>query len=242
MERTPGDRRHKLSSGVFPERSQAQNIDVGQLLRELPDAEAQVVLRMTADQSYNRGAGIFSLGDEQRGLYLVKKGLVEEFRLTENGSRLPMNRVGPGKLLALSTVEGRHCCFAEAVEESVVGFVSFQALEDLSRKFPRIAVNLVTLLARRLGELEDRLELLTLSSLRARVAGVLLKLYAAHGPRLERITHEALGEWAASSRPKVSMVLEELQKAGLVQLSRGEIQILNPVGLQEWARRVSVGE
>jgi CRP-like cAMP-binding protein len=169
----------------------------------------------------------------------VKKGFVEEFRLTENGNKLPISRIGPGKLFALSSVQGRYCCFAEAVEGSIIGFLSFQKLEDLCGKFPKIAVNLIEVLARRLGEIEDRLELLAFSGLRSRVAWALLGLYGIHGARLEGVTHEALASWAASSRPKVSMVLEELQQAGLLRLSRSVIEVRNPGGLEEWAKQVA---
>jgi CRP/FNR family transcriptional regulator len=209
------------------------------VLRGLTAEEAEAVLKTTEDRTYANGASIFSAGDPQTGICLVKQGLVEEFRLTESGAKLPMSRTGTGKLLALASVRGRYCCFAEAVEESVVGVLSFQALEALCRKFPKLAVNLLEVLASRLGEVEDRLELLAFSGLRSRVAWALLGLYGIHGPRLEGVTHEALASWAASSRPKVSMVLEELQQAGLLKLSRGMIELRDPVGLEEWAKQLA---
>ena len=242
MERPTRNLRRNFSLMVASDRVSPPRVDLAEVVRGLASAEADAILKMTEDQPYARGTYIFSLGDEQQGLYLVQKGLVEEFRLTEDGNKLPMNRSGPGKFLALASVEGRYCCFAEAVEDSVVGFLPFRKLEDLCRKFPRAAMNLVEVLVRRVGELEDRLQLLTLSGLRARVAGTLLGLYATQGPRLERVTHEALAAWAASSRPKVSVVLEELERAGLVRLSRGQIEILDPAGLQEWAKQIATAE
>jgi len=217
-------------------------VDLEQVVRGLSSAEAEAILKLTEDQTYPRGTCIFNLGDEQQGLYLVKTGLVEEFRLTEDGNKLPINRSGPGKFLAVASVAGRYCCFAEAVEESVVGFLPFPKLEELCRRFPSAAKNLIEVLVRRQGEIEERLQLLGLSSLRARVAGTLLGLYATQGQSLERVTHEALAAWAAGSRPKVSVVLKELEKAGLLRLSRGQIEILDPGGLQEWARKVNIGE
>lgn len=211
-------------------------IDVAELLQGLSQADAQSVLQMTQDHTYPKGMCIFRADEPQQGLYLVKRGLVEEFRLTEQGERLPINRLGPGRLLAMASRGGNYCCFAEAVEESVVGFLSFQALENICARFPRVAVNLVTVLARRLGETEERLELLASRDLRGRVAGVLLMLWTTHGQRPLSITHEALAQWVAGSRPKVSILLEELRKAGLIRLARGKIEILDPSGLEQWAR------
>ncbi|MBI2172401.1 MAG: Crp/Fnr family transcriptional regulator [Chloroflexi bacterium] len=235
MEQPNRTLRLKIPLERATDRLRLPRVDLAEVVRGLSSGEAEAVLKLTEDQTYARGTCIFNLGDEQKGLYLVKTGLVEEFRLTEDGNKLPINRSGPGKFLAVASVEGRYCCFAEALEESVVGFLSFPKLEELSRKFPRAAVNLVEVLVRRVGELEERLQLLALSGLRARVAGTLLGLYATQGQRLERVTHEALAAWAASSRPKVSVVLEELEKAGLLRLSRGVIEIRDPDGLKEWA-------
>ena len=239
MNQMASNRLRMSSTGASSSWRQTQNIDVAEVLRGLSSTEAEQIMHLTKDRSYAPRTCIFSFGDQQQGLYLVKKGLVEEFRLTENGNRLPMNRIGPGKLFGLSSVEERYCCFAETVDESVIGFLSFQTLEDLCRKFPRTIVKMIELLARRLGEIEARLELLTFNSLRARVAWSLLGLYTNQGPHLTGITHEVLGEWAASSRPKVSMVLEELQRANLLRLSRAEIEVLDPIALGKWAKQAA---
>lgn len=211
-------------------------VDISLVFRGLSRGEAEAILEMMEDKLYPAGACVFQLGEPQKGIYLVKKGLVEEFRLTEDGNRLPMNRVGPGKLLSLSSVKGGYCCFAETIEESVIGLLSFQRLEELSRRHPKVVVNLLRALAERMGEIEQRLEVMALKNLRARVASALLQLCAIQGPSLKGITHETLSNWVASSRPKVSLVLEEAQRAGLLRLSRGAIEVVNPEGLKEWAK------
>ncbi|MBI2917349.1 MAG: Crp/Fnr family transcriptional regulator [Chloroflexi bacterium] len=242
MERAHRDLCRKSSSQAVTDRGRLPRVDLAEVLRGLSSTEADAALKLTEDRTYPGGAYIFNSGDEQHGLYLVKNGLVEEFRLTEDGNKLPINRSGPGKFLAVASVEGRYCCFAEALEESVVGFLSFPRLKELCEKFPGAAMNLIGVLVRRVGETEERLQLLALSGLRSRVAGTLLGLHFTQGPRLERVTHEALARWAASSRPKVSVVLEELEKAGLIRLSRGQIEILNAAGLEEWARQAAAAE
>lgn len=214
-------------------------INVGKVLSGLSDSEAEAIMKMSQDRRYVRGSCVYELGEQQQGLYLVKSGLVEEFRLTESGNKLPMGRITSGQLFGLSSVEKHYCCFAEAVEDSVVGFLSFDKLEDICRNFPTVAYNLVQLLTSRLGEIEERLELLVFSGLRARVAWSLLGLSAVQGTILSRTTHEALATWAAGSRPKVSQILQELQQAGILCLSRGEIRISDTTRLAEWAKQAS---
>ncbi|MFQ5826012.1 MAG: Crp/Fnr family transcriptional regulator [Dehalococcoidia bacterium] len=215
-------------------------IDVTEVLAGLSSSEAETVMKMTRDQSYAPRTHIYSLGEHQQGLYVAKTGLIEEFRITESGNKLPITRIVPGQLFGLSSVNTHYCCFAEAIEESVVGFLSFDKLEIVCRNHPSVVVKLVELLARRLGEIEERVELLAFSGLRARVAWALLGLYAVHGSRLVGVTHEALATWAASSRPKVSQVLGELQQAGVLRLSRSAIEVSDPGRLEEWAKQVSI--
>ena len=38
---------------------------------------------------------------------------------------------------------------------------------------------------------------------------------------------------------QVSAVLQELQQAKLLRLSRGEIEVLDPEGLQEWVKSLT---
>lgn len=198
-------------------------------------------MKVSQDRRYTRGTYVYELGEHQKGLYLVKAGLIEEFRLTEGGTKLPMGRIVPGQFFGLSSVEKHYFCFAEALDESVVGFLSFEKLESICRDFPTVACNLVQLLMHRVGEIEDRLELLVFSGLRARVAWALLGFSAVHGPTLSGITHEALATWAAGTRPKASQVLEELQQVGILRLARSEIYIRDSKRLAEWAKQVSFG-
>ncbi len=239
MKAPKGGRQPAPAGGNAPDQAESQPIDVAEIFSGLSAPEAEAVIALTRDRSYPPGSSIYSLGEHQQGIFLVKAGLIEEYRITEGGHRLPINRVVPGQLFGLSAVDKHYCCFAEAVTESTVGFLSFGKLEGACRDSPRVAVNLIELLARRLGDIEERLQLLAFSGLRARVAWALLGLSAIHGPSLVGITHEALATWAAGSRPKVSRVLEELEQSGVLRLARNSIHINDPVRLEEWAKKVS---
>ena len=239
MGKPQSGRQQALVTQDMSDKLQSHPIDATEVFSGLSRSEVETIMKVSQDRRYERGTYVYELGEHQQGLYLVKEGLVEEFRLTEGGNKLPMGRIVPGQLFGLSSVGKHYCCFAEALEESVVNFLSFEKLEDIYRDFPRVASNLVKLLTSRLGDIEERLQLLVFSDLRARVAWSLLGLSAIHGATLSRTTHEALATWAAGSRPKVSQVLKELQQEGVLRLARGEIQIRDLARLAEWAKQVS---
>lgn len=231
--------RREVEAEAISDQLKSRPIDTRQVLSGLSDSETEAVMKMTEDRRYTQGSYVYELREHQQGFYALKTGLIEEFRLSESGDRLPMGRIMPGQLFGFSSVEKHYCCFAEALEESVVGFLSFEKLEDICRDFPTIACNMVQALAGRLGEFEERLELMAFGGLRVRVAWTLLGLFAIHGPILFNTTHDTLATWAAGSRPKVSQVLEELQQAGILRLARGEIHIRDSKRLAEWTKQVS---
>lgn len=239
MGESQSDRQQGQVTQDIPDKFQIRPIDVTEVFSGLSKAEIEIIMNQSRDRRHSMGNYVYELGEHQEGFYLVKTGLVEEFRLTEGGNKLPMGRIVPGQLFGLSSVGKHYCCFAEALEESVVGFLSFEKLEGICRDFPMVACNLVKLLTSRLGELEERLQLLVFSDLRSRVAWSLLGLSAIHGSTLSKTTHEALATWAAGSRPKVSQILEELQEEGILTLSRSEIQIRDQARLAEWAKQVA---
>lgn len=210
-------------------------VDLTRVVKGLSEQDAEAFVKLARDRALPAGTPVYAPGDRQQGFWIAKKGLVEEYRVTPSGDRLPINRVAPGQIFGFASTGGRYCCFAETLEESVLGFLGFNAMEEAWRTIPRAASNLIELLATRLGDLESRLELLAFSGLRYRVAWTLLALSTTRGLRLTGITHEELAEWVVASRPKVSQVLEELQAVGLLVLSRGEIEIVRPLDLEDWA-------
>lgn len=78
--------------------------------------------------------------------------------------------------------------------------------------------------------LPARLEELAYRSVPARIAAVLLHL-AREQHHAIPITHQELGEMVGVLRETVTSVLGEFQRAGLVQLQRGQIRVSDQEGL-----------
>ncbi len=78
------------------DRFKSRPINMAEVLSELPEAEIETIMRISQDRKCARGTYVYELGGHQPDLYLVKKGLVEEFRLTEGGSKLPLGRIVSG--------------------------------------------------------------------------------------------------------------------------------------------------
>lgn len=216
--------------------SGVRSISFAEVLSGLSTAEADTIMNLSKDERYASGDYVYRAEETQKGLYLVKIGRVEEFRLTPGGQRLPISQIGLRQFFGLSTGRASYCCFAVATKESIVGFFSFEQLEQIFQAHPKVGVNLLRWYAYRLGEMEERIEELAFSHLRARVAWTLLHLAAAQKAHLVEVTHEALAEWVSGSRPRVTELLQEFQQKGAIYLSRGKIQIQEPAQLEQWAQ------
>ena len=79
---------------------------------------------------------------------------------------------------------------------------------------------------------EARLEELAYRSVPARIAAVLLRLSEGRSGEPVLITHQELGDMIGALHESVTKVLDDFQRAELVELSRGRIILRDVVGLQ----------
>jgi CRP-like cAMP-binding protein len=69
-------------------------------------------------------------------------------------------------------------------------------------------------------------------SVPARIAAVLLRLSKGQAGEAVLITHQELGDMIGALRESVTKVLDDFQRAELVELSRGRVILRDVVGLQ----------
>lgn len=210
-------------------------ISAREIFSGLSADDIEAILAQGKRYRHLAGGYVYQLEEKQAGLYFLKEGAIEEFRLTSEGQKLPVSRITPGQFFGFASVQSAYCCFAQATEESTVWFISFLDMEKIFQNYPKLAVNLLRWLAFRLAEMEERVETTTYNYLKARVARQLLKLSRSQSSSLVNITQEELSLWALGSRPKVSIILQEFQDAGAVTLSRGKILIRNQALLEDWS-------
>jgi len=122
--------------------------------------------------------------------------------------------------------------FAEAVEDSLICVMSRADIEGLMRKRSEVALRMIEVLGRRLAVCEARLEEMAYRSVSARIAAVLLRLSQGRNGEVVSITHQELGDMIGALRESVTKVLDDFQRAGLVELGRGRVILRDVVGLQ----------
>ncbi len=190
--------------------------------------------QQTEMRTCRKGQILYSQEDKAEVLFLLKRGRVQLYRLTPSGKRLELATIEPGTFFGEMPWLGeslRHT-FAEATEDSLICVMSRTDLERLMRERSKVALRMIEVLGRRLAECEARLEEMAYRSVPARIAAVLLRLSQGQNGKAVQITHQELGDMIGALRESVTKVLDDFQRAGLVELGRGRVILRDVTGLQ----------
>ncbi|MBW7885995.1 MAG: Crp/Fnr family transcriptional regulator [Caldilineaceae bacterium] len=189
-------------------------------------------------QEYAQGAIIFLEGDMAPGLFHLHAGWLKIVKLSPDGREQILDVIGPGEIFNyLGVFASRpNPATAIALEPAGVFLLRRDGVQRLLAKHPQIALRVVEAMADRLIELTQMVADLSLHTVEARLARLLLD--RAEGDVVYRRRWTTQAEMAArlGTVPDVlSRVLRGLVEAGIVQVERQQIQILDRPGLAERA-------
>jgi len=111
--------------------------------------------------------------------------------------------------------------------------------EDVERLLvtkPKVALRIFEELGSRLKETEARLEEIAFKGIPARLASFLLQAADAQGTdTVTGLTHQDLGEQIGTYRETTTQTLNTFKAAGLIEIGRKRITILDRAGLERIA-------
>lgn len=128
--------------------------------------------------------------------------------------------------------------FAEAIEDCLICVVSHNDLERLVMANPQVALGLLEMVGQRLRDAVARLEDMAFKSISARMANLLLRLSESSGQQhgvIDGYTHLDLAEIIGTYRETATQTLNQFKTAGLIDIARKRIIILDREGLEEVA-------
>jgi CRP/FNR family transcriptional regulator, cyclic AMP receptor protein len=204
-----------------------------EIFRDLTMPEMKEIERATTMTTCRRGRPLYSVGDQAEVLFILKKGKVQVYRIAEDGRRLVMATLGPGSifgempLLSQRMEDG----YAEALEDSTICIMSRSDVENLLLTRPQVSLNLIRILAARVTDLEDRLEMQAFQSVTSRLAATLIRL-SGETTEIKGASHQQIAETIGASRETVTRALGDFRSQGLVELGRGRIEIRDKAGLR----------
>lgn len=209
-------------------------LGAAELFRDLSEDEMTQVDRMTVMTRSQKGRIIYAPDQTGEALFILKRGKVHIYRITPDGRKLIMAVIGPGTVFGDMAFTGQSMMdsFAEAIEDATLCVMSRHDVEELVRQYPSVGIRLLDTQARRVRELEARLEESSLRDMQSRVASALLRLWERQGTDTVEVSHQELADIVGTYRETVTRTLAELRDDGLIALERRSIHIANAAGLR----------
>jgi CRP/FNR family transcriptional regulator len=216
--------------------------ETGKILATVPyfatldTAMLDTIAQATTQQNYDSGQVVFLEGETCAGLYIVQEGWLKAVKLSLTGREQVLRFLGPGDTfseISVLAVAPNNPATVIALEPSSVLIVSREMMLQLLDEHAGLARIIIQNLAGRVMHLVSLIEDLSLRSVEARLARVLLE-NASEGV-LHRRRWATQSEMAArlGTVPDVlSRVLRGLTEEGIIQIERREIRILDPQKLE----------
>ena len=213
------------------------------LLAELSDDDRRRFLAITRRRRFAKNEVVFHDDDLGESLHLIDKGRFTVRTTTRSGDTIMLSVLGPGGFfgeLALVGGADRRAATVTALEPAEtlsVGRADFERLRSTYSSVDRVLVAALATEVRRLSSLVQEMLYVPAETrvLRRLLAVAELWGGASRGLVLP-FTQEDLAALAGTTRPTANRTLRDAEVAGLLNLGRSRIELVDPVGLGARAR------
>lgn len=210
------------------------NIDTAEL-RQVPYfarltlMELAQVADVTVVNCYERGDVIMLEGEQNGSLYYVRSGLVKVFKTSTAGREQMLHLIAAGQTFNDVPVfdGGPNPASAAAMERSIIYTIRASGLRGIMATNPALAEAVVQVLARRLRNLVALVENVSLRSVTARVAKILLDQESQEGEAIYALTQQEMASLAGTVREVVGRALKELEIAGAIKMYQGRAVVMD---------------
>ena len=213
--------------------------------RSLPASELARLAQHCRHRSLRRGERAFDAGDACRGLLVVAEGAVEMRQVSSRGREQVLHAEGAGATLGEAPLfDGQgYIASAVAIAPTRLVLVPKEAVLDLCRRHPAVALSMLEAMAKRVRRFAGLVEDLAFRQVTERLARHIEASAAASGVPVASgtvvnlaLTQEQLAARLGTVRELVSRALSQLERAGAIKRVRSGIVIRDSGRLAEAAR------
>ncbi|MEH7120868.1 Crp/Fnr family transcriptional regulator [Neobacillus vireti] len=182
--------------------------------------------------SFKKGDFIYHAGDRSFSLYIVHKGKVKIYRLSETGKEQLVRILNPGDFTGELTLfrSDLHESFAEAMADTVVCTIHQADLQDLLLKYPSISLKILEEFSKRLDQSEKQITRFATEKVETRIA-LFLAECVKDSQKQEFIlpmSKKNLASFLGTTPETLSRKLSEFEHQGLIkQKPHKMIEIVN---------------
>lgn len=160
--------------------------------------------------------------------YVVIEGLVKVFRYSSEGNPIHIALIGKEGIVGELSLLDREppTASVQALKATKAIQICEKHVRDSLEEHPEIALDLISLLTKRIRATNDLLESVKSESLQERTLQTIHNLAHHFSDGVIPLSHEELAEIVGASRARVSEALEELVKQKIIQQRNRQIIVL----------------
>lgn len=197
------------------------------LFQGFNEEEMREVERVTTTRSFKRGDVLYMPGETGEALFLLRAGAVQIYRMSPEGRKLVIAQLLPfsffGEMSCIG--QGMYDTFAEVVEDSTIVTMNCAVLNRLLITKPEVARRILEAFGRRVLDAERQLEETVFKGIPARVAALLIR--ESKNDAVDGLTHQDIADRLGVYRETATNALNELKTAGLIEIGRKHIRLLD---------------
>lgn len=212
------------------------------IFNHLAYEEMYEISKTSHSKSYLKGDMVFEAGDASDYLYIVHKGQVKIYRLSESGKEQLIRILEPGDFMGELSIFTDEVLtnYAEAIVDTEICAIHKTDFRRILQAKPNISFKILEAFSKRLNEAEKSLERFTSQDAEGKIASYLLELVNSDETKiiLPMSKHD-LASYLGMSRETLSRRLSTFQeKQWITQTGQRKISILNQQALQQVANRL----
>lgn len=197
------------------------------LFGSLSDALLRKIAGLAIIRRLKRGQVLYSEHEEASGLYVVLSGEIRSIRQSASGREQVLSTEGAGAILAAVPVFNGGKFYSTMIADSAseVLCIEKRHVHELCREHPEILWNLARVLANKVRQFAELIEMLALRNVAQRVAQYLVTIAQQRGLRVGEgclveltLTHSEIASRLGSVREVVSRTLTHLQSSNFIQM------------------------
>ncbi len=198
-----------------------------QIFSGLSESELAFLSERAVPRHFSSGDTVFSEGQPCAGLYVVESGHIRIFKSSAGGREQVLSIEGPGSSVAELPVfdGGNYPASVSAIDSATLLFVSKQDFQALCLAHPQVALKVLRVVGARLRRLVGIIEELSFTTVRHRLASLLLRFARDHGKRTTDgveitlpATNQELASQIGTVRELVSRNLSRFQAERLLRI------------------------
>lgn len=197
--------------------------------KESPASLVRAILGASAVMRFGRGQLLYSPGDPCTMIGFFLSGEARVFRTGDSGREITLYEIYPGEtcMLNAACIFSRTSYPAEAITLSEGKLLALpeDAFRRLISEYDDMRNFIFSLFSRRLAAIMELVQEVAFGKMDRRLEDYL----AAKAEEGElRATHQSIADDLGTSREVVSRLLKDMERRGLIALSRNNIKLLNP--------------